>query len=140
MSSMFHQAKSFNGDLSKWDVSNVVHMPVMFMLSPFNGDLSKWNVSNVTRMYEMFRGSSFNGDISDWDIQKVTDMGGMLTDSSISEANYDRLLTKWAALPILQSNVMLGAEGLTYCNAVAARNTLTNDKGWTISGDRECPR
>ena len=44
-------AESFNGDLSKWNVSNVRDMEDMFYEArSFNGDLSKWNVSNVTNM------------------------------------------------------------------------------------------
>ena len=47
---------TFNGDLSKWDVSNVTNMDSMFHdAESFNGDLSKWNVSNVTNMNDMFR-------------------------------------------------------------------------------------
>ena len=52
---MFYNAKNFNGDLSKWNVSNVRNMEYMFgYAKKFNGDLSKWNVSNVTNMYDMF--------------------------------------------------------------------------------------
>lgn len=43
----FHK---FNGDISKWDVSNVKRMDGMFFESVFNGDISKWNVSNVQDM------------------------------------------------------------------------------------------
>jgi len=35
----------------------------MFKDSHFNGDISKWDVSNVTNMSSMFSGSKFNGDI-----------------------------------------------------------------------------
>ena len=40
----------FNGDISKWDVGNVVDMAWMFRRSHFTGDISKWNVSNVINM------------------------------------------------------------------------------------------
>ena len=44
-------AKSFNQDLSAWDVSNVTTMEYMFYeASSFNQDLSAWDVSNVTTM------------------------------------------------------------------------------------------
>jgi surface protein len=43
----------------------------MFQNSEFNGDISKWNVSNVTTMFRMFYRSRFNGDISKWDVSNV---------------------------------------------------------------------
>ena len=56
MSTMFAAAWSFNGDLSKWDVSRVTRMDVMFREArSFNGDLSSWDVSRVTNMDFMFR-------------------------------------------------------------------------------------
>merc|ERR1711907_360452 len=73
MSSMFSDG-SFNGDLSKWDVSKGTDMSLMFSdASSFNGDLSKWDVSKATDMSFMFERSSFNGDLSRWDVSKVTD-------------------------------------------------------------------
>merc|ERR1719269_369579 len=61
MEAMFVSASSFNGDLSKWDVSSVITMFGMFYgASSFNGDLSKWDVSSVTTMrYMFYRASSF---------------------------------------------------------------------------------
>ena len=44
----------FNGDISKWDVSNVTNMSYMFYNSSFTNNISNWNVSNVTDMRSMF--------------------------------------------------------------------------------------
>ncbi|WP_109853481.1 BspA family leucine-rich repeat surface protein [Aquimarina sp. AU58] len=142
MRSVFIGATAFNGDISQWDVSNVTDMGSMFSgATSFNGDLSKWNVSKVTNMRSMFwKATSFSADISDWDIQNVTVMEGMLDNTNISTVNYDALLTKWAALPNVQSNVGLGVEGLTYCTAQVARENLTGSKRWSIIGDTSCPR
>jgi len=41
-------------------------MGEMFNGSEFNGDISRWDVSNVKNMRGMFNRSHFNGDISDW--------------------------------------------------------------------------
>ena len=48
---MFSKSQ-FNGDISKWDVSNVTNMGNMFSKSPFNGDISNWDVSNVDEEYD----------------------------------------------------------------------------------------
>ena len=73
MSEMFRNSQ-FNGDISRWNVSNVIDMSEMFRNSQFNGDISRWNVSNVTNMRSMFRNSQFNGNISNWDVSNVSDM------------------------------------------------------------------
>ena len=68
MSYLF-RGSNFDGDISKWDVSNVRNMRRMFSYSHFtgeNGGISKWNVRRVKDMYEMFENSHFNSDISDW--------------------------------------------------------------------------
>ena len=52
---MFMNARSFDGDLSGWDVSRVTDMEGMFWEArSFDGDLSGWDVSSVTDMYRMF--------------------------------------------------------------------------------------
>lgn len=59
MSGMFEES-SFNNDISKWDVGDVVYMNRMFVSSKFAGDINKWNVTRVnknTGMEDMFDGS-----------------------------------------------------------------------------------
>ena len=67
----------FNGDISKWNVSNVKTMQSMFEFSQFNGDISKWNVSKVFIMDNMFRSSKFSGDISEWTPYKLNSTRNM---------------------------------------------------------------
>merc|ERR1712226_5666 len=72
---MFDTAKEFNGDISMWDVSNVLLMKSMFKnTEKFNVDISEWNVSNVKTMSRMFRFSNFDMDISEWDVSNVQKM------------------------------------------------------------------
>jgi len=62
----------FEGDISKWDVSNVEDMSNMFSiegLGGYYGDLSKWDVSNVKNMTEM----GYKGDVSEWNNPLVKD-------------------------------------------------------------------
>ena len=56
---MFSYTSSFNGDVSKWDVSGVTSMRHMFSNAKlFNCDISEWDVSGVTDMDYMFWGAS----------------------------------------------------------------------------------
>jgi hypothetical protein len=41
-------------------------MTNFFIDSKFNGDISRWNVSNVEHMRNIFFGAKFNGDLSGW--------------------------------------------------------------------------
>ena len=84
MSYLFEDS-DFNGDISKWNVSNVESMEDMFIMSEFNGDISKWNVSNVTNMRSMFSYSKFNNDISNWDVSNVIHNVDMFDNCPIEE-------------------------------------------------------
>ena len=70
---------AFNGDISRWDVSNVTNMSWMFYRAyEFNQPIGDWDVSNVKNMYCMFASAeSFNQPIGDWDVSNVTSMNGM---------------------------------------------------------------
>ena len=60
---------TFNGDISRWDVSNVEDMTSMFYDSTFegnNGNISGWNVSSVRYMSKIFDKCPFCQDISSW--------------------------------------------------------------------------
>jgi hypothetical protein len=61
-------------------------------------------------------------------------MASMFSGVTLSTANYSALLTGWAALPSLQSNVTFDGGGSRYnTGAQAARDTLENTWGWTIT-------
>jgi surface protein len=83
MESMFQDSR-FNGDISNWDVSRVQNMSHMFHDSDFNKDISQWNTCNVINMSIMFYRSKFEGDISNWDVSRVVDMEGMFGESSFN--------------------------------------------------------
>ena len=58
---MFRDASSFNQDISKWDVSNVINMVGIFRgAQAFNNggqDLNDWDTSNVTSIEYAFNGA-----------------------------------------------------------------------------------
>ncbi len=86
MSCLFLKS-DFNGNISKWDVSNVTNMHNMFdRATSFNKDISKWNVSNVTDIsYMFYEATSFNQDLSDWDVSNVKDMKYWLEGTPIKD-------------------------------------------------------
>ena len=59
----------------------------MFKDSKFNGDISKWNTSNVKNMVSMFENSIFTGDISKWDVSNVEYMGRLFRNSKLEKLN-----------------------------------------------------
>jgi surface protein len=71
MSQLFYINDSFNGDVSKWDVSNVIDMSYMFRKSNFNSDISKWDVGSVINMDYLFDSSEFNQNVSTWKVLNV---------------------------------------------------------------------
>ena len=90
MGQMFYFANLFNGDISEWDVSNVIDMSGMFSYTDsFNEDISNWDVSSVTNMHAMFYSADvFNLDISGWDISSVTNMSSIFGNTwNLSEEN-----------------------------------------------------
>ena len=95
---IFADATSFNGDISKWHVSSVTEMSGMFYdATSFTGNISKWQVSSVTIMNRMFHGAtSFNSDISKWDVSSVTDMSGMFAGASAFNGD----ISKWNVLSV----------------------------------------
>ena len=88
MISLFWNASDFNQDIARWDTSRVEHMDWMFGRTAFNQDVSGWSTAKVTSMWGMFYyASAFNQDIGSWNTAQVTAMNAMF--SSASAFNQD---------------------------------------------------
>lgn len=83
----------FNGNVSTWDVSNVVNAQAMFINDPvFNQDVSAWNFASATNLGELFyQASAFNQDLSGWNVSNVTSMSGMFAYAS----SFNQDLSAW---------------------------------------------
>ena len=142
LSNMFRSSPNFNQPLNGWDTSSVTDMTNMFLqCSGFNQPLDNWDTSSVTSMVNMFYGSfaqspmTFDQSLASWNITSVTDMTNMFRGMALSTANYDATLIGWAAEAV-QSNVPFHGGNSKYTAggaAEAARNTLINTYGWTIT-------
>ena len=84
---MFAQSK-FNGDISRWNVSNVVNMESMFWNNhKFNRDISRWNVKKVRDFSYMFYDTTFNQDISKWNISRNSNTLHMISNCPLTYEN-----------------------------------------------------
>jgi surface protein len=80
----FGNRATFDGDISRWDTSQVTDFWGMFYgASNFNQPIGNWDVTSALTMYYMFRDAKkFNQPIGNWDVSKVTNMGGMFWGAS----------------------------------------------------------
>jgi Mycoplasma protein of unknown function, DUF285 len=96
MSWMFAYTKSFNGDLSQWNISSVTRTYGMFDgATAFAGNLANWDMTSVTDMAYMFSGAtSFTvTGLSNWRVTNVKYMSGAFQWASSFQEN----LCSWGA-------------------------------------------
>lgn len=133
MREIFAKFKSFNGDISSWNVSNVKDMSGMFSGSSFNGDISGWDVRNVVDMSYMFSRSSFKGDISRWDVSRVEYFFPMFVWARIPMENRPLRfrMNRDADSPELNGKIR-------FWDDTEASFSLTGDGVLTVCGDLGC--
>jgi len=70
--------KTFNADISKWDVSQVTKMDQMFRSAEsFNANIGTWNVGNVLNMAYMFRDAKKFDQKLCWNFDKECNVAAM---------------------------------------------------------------
>lgn len=139
LSLLFHSrvipaTKSFNGDISKWDVSRVTNMQYMFAgAALFNRDISKWDVSRVNNMEYMFtHAKSFASDISKWDVSSVTGMTSMFYNAK----SFNSDLSKWDVSRVTKMQHMFyGTISFSHILCGAWR-TANAEKDYMLTGSR----
>ena len=80
LGSCFMRCTSFNGDISRWDVSTITNLGNFlygeYQMMNFAGDISSWDVSGVREWFQAFRDNIyFNSDISGWDVRNARNFG-----------------------------------------------------------------
>ncbi len=131
-------------NIENWDVSNVTDMNTMFYQSEVIRnpnipiDLSGWDMSSATNINSMFQTlqqpTTLTFDLSNWDISNITSMTDLFRLGGFDTVKkYDDTLLSWAAQSV-QSNITTNFGDSQYSyEAAAARQTLINTYGWTIT-------
>lgn len=144
MSGMFQYTPAFNQNISSWNTSNVTIMSSMFQnATAFNQNIGNWNTSHVTTMVNMFNdATSFNQNLGSWNLSSLLYASSIFNNSGLNCQNYDSTLYGWRLNPLTPNNISISnASPMIYSHpaAVAARNFLISNKGWSISGDSYNP-
>ena len=145
MNRMFEGCIHFNGNLSNWNVKNVVTMQRMFFgCTAFTGvdeqggpgifGITETNINfGFVRfdhlMNNMFEGCThFNGDISDWNVQTVKNMSGIFTGC----VNFRRNLSNWRMTSI-QNNESAPTFTNAYIAEVNPAFSTGNTDAWKFT-------
>lgn len=140
MNEMFLGASLFNQNISNWNTSSVTLMQTIFQnATASNQNIGNWNTSSVTNMVNMFSGaSSFNQNLGNWNLSSLQYASSTFFNSGMNCQNYDSTLFGWNLNPATPSNISLNmVTPLVYSHpaAVAARQSLMTNKGWSFLGD-----
>jgi surface protein len=91
METMFEGCSNFNGNITTWDVSNVVDFcrpdgtsGFLNNCYLFDQDIGGWNITSATQLGSFFKSCRvFNQDISNWNVSGITIMVGTFRDARL---------------------------------------------------------
>jgi hypothetical protein len=152
---LFFQCTNFAQDVSSWDVSKISNFFNAFGYTKMNSDLSSWVLTNITNLARLvFANSTFNQDIGAMTLGTgLTNMTYLnYNNTALSNSNWTKTIVGWsnqvynnsAPFNVNASNIATGATlefdneadgGANFLNAGEARDYLTGEAGWTITGD-----
>ena len=98
-------------------------------------NINQWNLSAVQDIHSMFEGATkFNQSLEGWVIKvegaKLTDI---FTNTAMSSENYGKTLKGWAENKETAKNVILSSDRKYKASAKQYRQSLIDNKGWTIT-------
>lgn len=98
-------------------------------------NINQWNLSAVQDIHSMFEGAtSFNQSLEGWVIKvegaKLTDI---FRNTAMSSENYGKTLKGWAENKETAKNVILSSDRKYKASAKQYRQSLIDNKGWTIT-------
>ncbi|HEY7906249.1 MAG TPA: BspA family leucine-rich repeat surface protein, partial [Wenzhouxiangella sp.] len=121
--STFEGATSFNGDLSGWDVSQVIDLTSLFFgATAFNQPIGGWNVSNVRSLYRTFANAeSFNQPLNDWDVSNIKSFNRAFYNAR----SFNQDLNDWQLISAQDTGYM-------FSRAAAFNGDITNWRTGTV--------
>jgi len=101
---MFRNATSFNGDLSTWNVSNLIDMKEMFRGAiAFNKPIGIWTTNSLTKISRAFQGATaFNQNINNWNITGVSFLASVFADAT----SFNQPLNNWNTSNVIYMSTM----------------------------------
>ena len=125
-------------DVSNWQMNGISSIYTLFFicydLQTIKG-LENWDVSSVTNMRNAFGycGALLKLDVDVWDINQVGDFRDFASSANLPLSNYNKILISWASQsPQINQSISFGNSQYSY-EAAAARQTLIDTYGWTIT-------
>ena len=143
---------SINQDITGWNIGervtgNIIMAQMFAFAKSFDQDISVWDMSKVSDALQMLRSTdSFDYDLGGWDISSIAYMTDFLNGAGLSAENYDSTLIGWATLDTgsgetkIPTGITFNGGNSAYCTGQNARNTLTSAPyNWVITdGGRDC--